>query len=80
MRDHFAHKLNKGLKLMKLPLSFLSIFALAGIEPRKEARTKVRGRGSECVYTGVCDDVNSLCSTIYIYKVCMYFDPLCSKV
>ena len=41
MRDRFVHKLNKGLKSLRLPLGYLSIFALAGIEPRKEIRLQV---------------------------------------
>ena len=41
MRDQFVHKLNKGLKSLRLPLGYLSIFALAGIEPRKEIRLQV---------------------------------------
>ena len=41
VRDRFVHKLNKGLKSLRLPLGYLSIFALAGIEPRKEIRLQV---------------------------------------
>ena len=41
VRDRFVQKLNKGLKSLRLPLGYLSIFALAGIEPRKEIRLQV---------------------------------------
>ena len=41
VRDRFVHKLNKGLKSLRLPLGYLSVFALAGIEPRKETRIQV---------------------------------------
>ena len=41
VRDRFVHKLNKGMKALKLPLGYLSFFAMAGIEPRKESRAQV---------------------------------------
>jgi len=41
VRDRFVRKLNKGLKTLRLPLGYLSFFALAGIEPRKQARAQV---------------------------------------
>ncbi|KFM67353.1 Sister chromatid cohesion protein PDS5-like protein, partial [Stegodyphus mimosarum] len=42
VRDRFAQKLNKGLSTLKLPLEFLAIFALAGLDERKEFRAEVK--------------------------------------
>ncbi len=41
VRDRFAVKLNKGLLSLKVPLSYFSIFALAGADPRREERLEV---------------------------------------
>ena len=41
VRDGFMHKLHKGLGSLKLPLPYLSILALSGVEPRRETRTRL---------------------------------------
>lgn len=41
VRSLFVAKLNKKLISLKLPLGFLSIFALAGNEPEKSERALV---------------------------------------
>lgn len=41
MRDKFTKKLHKGEDLLKLPLEYLGIFALAAPEPIKERRNQV---------------------------------------
>jgi sister-chromatid-cohesion protein PDS5 len=42
VRDGFVTCLHQGLRSLKLPLAYLSIFALSGVEPRRDARTKLR--------------------------------------
>ena len=41
MRDKFTKKLHKAEDLLKLPLEYLGIFALAAPEPVKERRNQV---------------------------------------
>ncbi|CAH1778266.1 unnamed protein product [Owenia fusiformis] len=42
VRSQFAEKLHKGLMSLKLPLQFLSIFSLVGLEPMKEKRLHLK--------------------------------------
>lgn len=41
VRDKFTKKLHKAEDLLKLPLEYLGIFALAAPEPVKERRNEV---------------------------------------
>lgn len=41
MRDKFTKKLHKAEDLLKLPLEYLGIFALAAPEPVKDRRNQV---------------------------------------
>ena len=42
MRDKFTKKLHKAEDVLKLPLEYLGIFALAAPEPVKERKTQVK--------------------------------------
>ena len=42
VRDGFTSVLQQGLRSLKLPLSYLSIFALSGVEPRRDTRAMLR--------------------------------------
>lgn len=44
VRDKFTKKLHKAEDLLKLPLEYLGIFALAAPEPVKERRNEVNLR------------------------------------
>jgi sister-chromatid-cohesion protein PDS5 len=42
VRDGFVSSLHQGLRSLKLPLAYLSLFALAGVEPRLDTRVRLR--------------------------------------
>ena len=42
VRDGFVSSLHQGLRSLKLPLAYLSVFALAGVEPRLDTRLRLR--------------------------------------
>lgn len=42
VRDRFSQKLNKGLMSLKLPLDFLAIFALGGLEKTRELKAQFK--------------------------------------
>ena len=42
VRDFFTTKLHKGLETLRLPPSYMAIYALAAVDPSRERKQKVR--------------------------------------
>jgi sister chromatid cohesion protein PDS5 len=56
VRDVIIKKLNRGLKSMKLPIYYMSIFALCGLDTNKERKVRVKGLYSTLIKKIRMDD------------------------
>ena len=63
VRDKFAKKLHKAEDLLKLPLEYLGIFALAAPEPVKERKNQVMLCNSQD------PNLNCHCSFSYVFVI-----------